>query len=598
MSTTAQDLLALVPTALRDDESDVIWGAIATAFSRVIRLYEAERDALPDLIDATDCPAAFLPDLAHTVGYSPDLRLRHRYEALVVGVALAWRRLISTSPAVWARKWEPATIGNYVRATTGARAWIGDWFDFRTVVGVSTLPFFATQSVVDNGDWWLDIHVEDFAGGLDRDIAEDALDLIRAGGERINVAFVDFVENFNEGLDRYSRSGAVTARDTDTVANGGVRLGHGQAFDLAAGAEEASGPFEPFDANTDWTLALRFRQDVVAAAWIWEWSDGTALNRIAVIAFATQLRLQITIGGVSVLAGGVAAITNGVWHLGTLQHDAATNTFRLWRENVLSLSGSYVGTFPVMDQLTLGLDVGLGIAPFTGLIGATALMLGDQSARRTAWIADPHHVFRDEVGVTNVWNDGGEIFDTLGAVTATDRVGLYPMTALNGASLELGHPDTVDSFLLTTAGSYATWDHEIYNFVIRIPESIATQLTAEIRVRDDDAGAYYGIRITQGLGPGNIALLRSGPVVVTAAFGVGFDTNILVHVETSPVAGGVQIDVHINGTLVISHTDAVPLVPGAVRLIARRFAVGFVDAFTIHWWEAVPIPVERRILGG
>lgn len=183
--------------------SDRIIRGITDAYSRVRAVTQERMVRLFDLMSSRDCPAQFLDGLASVVGFSPDLKLSTYIDGD------DWRSVIDMAPTIWAAKGGHETYRSIILAMTQARAWIGDWFSFRTVAGTSLFPWFGTAALPVAGDWWTEIHVEDADGALDRDLAMAALDIVRPIGERLNVTFVSWVENW-DNLFRWAYTGDAT----------------------------------------------------------------------------------------------------------------------------------------------------------------------------------------------------------------------------------------------------------------------------------------------------------------------------------------------------------------------------------------------------
>lgn len=177
--------------------------AVATVVARLFSVPRARRAQLFDLISALDCPVRFLEELAATVGFTRELR------ASTYPEGEEWRAIITFAPAIWESKGEHETLRDIIRAFVGARSWIGDWHNFRTQAGVSTFPFFGTTVWTSNGDWVSNIHVEDRDAVLDRNRTVDALDVVRNGGEVLEVTFIEFLENW-DNLFRWTIVGAAT----------------------------------------------------------------------------------------------------------------------------------------------------------------------------------------------------------------------------------------------------------------------------------------------------------------------------------------------------------------------------------------------------
>lgn len=206
-------------TATANRTENRVLYALAEVVARAGNVTRTLAQDLFSLMSASDCPARFLSELATVVGFDDTLRVSGYPQGV------DWRRIIDLAPSLWRAKGDHETLRDVVRAFTGARAWIGDWFSFRTVAGTTIWPWFSTFSVAVNGDWWTEVHVEDVDGALDRDLAEDALALVRAGGEVKHLTYAHYVENW-DALDRW----------TDRAAAGWSVSGQELALDSTAGA--------------------------------------------------------------------------------------------------------------------------------------------------------------------------------------------------------------------------------------------------------------------------------------------------------------------------------------------------------------------------
>jgi len=186
--------------------------AITNTIARLRRIREVRRSKLRDLLIARDCPDRFVEDLAGVVGFSDDLRVSAR-----VTTPDDWRRIVDLAPGIWGSKGEHEVYRRIIRALCGTRSWIGDWFSFRAVAGASLLPYFATGPLPSGGEYVTNIHIEDLeASTIDRDMAEDALDLVRLGGETLELAYVLAIENW-DNAHRWTQSATGVTLGTQEV---------------------------------------------------------------------------------------------------------------------------------------------------------------------------------------------------------------------------------------------------------------------------------------------------------------------------------------------------------------------------------------------
>jgi hypothetical protein len=120
--------------------------------------------------------------------------------------------------------------------------------------------------------------------------------------------------------------------------------------------------------------------------------------------------------------------------------------------------------------------------------------------------------------------------------------------------------------------------------------------TAELRMRIRETGvAHYEARLTQGPGPNNVVLARSGIPVATATYGIPdvTTTNIIAQMATFPTMGpGVAVQIIIDGTTVINYIDATPIAgPGGASFEAKSGNGGVVS-----WFDVLDVPPEIRTI--
>ncbi|MGE0229467.1 MAG: phage tail protein [Dehalococcoidia bacterium] len=158
---------------------------------------------------------------------------------------------------------------------------------------------------------------------------------------------------------------------------------------------------------------------------------------------------------------------------------------------------------------------------------------------------------------TGRWQDAGTVSDA-------------------GDVLTLGPDADADSTLTYAASTPdpAEWTHAHLDFIAMVSVG-----TGRFRFRIEGAD-YYEIQLTAGASAGNIVLSRSGSGVATATYGIDTATGYYVTVSTYPLSSGsLEIQVRIDGTLLITYTDASPHAPGPVRF---GVATG-TSAMTVAW---------------
>lgn len=185
----------------------------------------AKTKSLPKLWSVIDAPDEALPFLQTIVGWTSELAsITDRLTPFQL------RRLISASAAIWNTRGPEDGIVNVIRFLTGARARVWSWFDFRFIIDET-----GTSEEHDGRDAWvvscpgepaLDEYrsnvrvVDDGTGSLDRKLVVDVLGLLRPTGERFDVTWLAFLDEFEEAGDSFQWTGLVP----DQVAAGFASL--------------------------------------------------------------------------------------------------------------------------------------------------------------------------------------------------------------------------------------------------------------------------------------------------------------------------------------------------------------------------------------
>lgn len=194
--------------------SNTVLRGLLAAKARVRRVREMLRARLPYLQSVADVPLRHIRELAWTVGWTDDIRV----SAYIEGED--WRRVIAFAPSIWANKGTHEGTRAVVRALTGGlRTFIGDWHSLRFEPG-DRPPCYVTEDIADDGHHRVEIHVEDPAGTLDRDLAADAIDLVRPFGERVALTYVHMIENW-DSLARWDVSSVASVDANELVLTSG-----------------------------------------------------------------------------------------------------------------------------------------------------------------------------------------------------------------------------------------------------------------------------------------------------------------------------------------------------------------------------------------
>ncbi len=146
----------------------------------------------------TECPDDYLQYLKNIVGWTP------RYDNITSALdAATLRRLIATSIPLWRRRGAEDTLLDVLTLVTGARQRLWNWFYFRWIVGETVL-----SEVHEGADSWAvgtpgtsdaeytsNLRIVD-DGTLDRAVVRQLLNLMRPIGERFEVTYLLFLDEF------------------------------------------------------------------------------------------------------------------------------------------------------------------------------------------------------------------------------------------------------------------------------------------------------------------------------------------------------------------------------------------------------------------
>lgn len=153
--------------------------------------------------DPATCPAALLPYLKDHVGFGSELG------AVFANLdAPTLRKLIRLAVPFWMEKGTAHGLVAAARALSGRDPIYEDWFDLRTRVGVSVLgesgALGSSPMLGEAGEYHSSLRVVD-DGVLSEALLLELVALLRPAGERIQVTLLDFADQFNSGLDRWTQ---------------------------------------------------------------------------------------------------------------------------------------------------------------------------------------------------------------------------------------------------------------------------------------------------------------------------------------------------------------------------------------------------------
>jgi len=204
----------------------------------------------------TECPDEFLKYLKNIVGWTNDLN--YITEALSND---ALRRLIAASIPLWKKRGREQALLDVLRLATGTRCRIWNWFDYRWVLDETNLgeqhegrdpwiielpgpptltEYYSTLRIVDDGS-------------LNRELVANLVQFMRPVGERVEVAYIDFLDQFLVD-DDLSQWQTLQGSEYLTVAEGqGQLLDTSQIESVITSRTDA---FQWHDCVTYWRIKL------------------------------------------------------------------------------------------------------------------------------------------------------------------------------------------------------------------------------------------------------------------------------------------------------------------------------------------------------
>lgn len=196
---------------------------------------QEQHSAVADLIasvwdnqDAATCPEDLLIYLKDIVGWDA------KYDYITEGLSTNdLRKLIKVGIPFWKRRFSAQGLTDIIRFLTGRSAIYYDWFYWRAITGE---VFFSEEQL--GYDFWLiggdhsyqDEHFSQLRlmddGTLDRQLVLDLAALHRPLSERLEIAIVDFLDQFDLARDRWTTlqgtAAAITVDKTFSIPAGTV----------------------------------------------------------------------------------------------------------------------------------------------------------------------------------------------------------------------------------------------------------------------------------------------------------------------------------------------------------------------------------------
>lgn len=161
----------------------------------------AQIQAIPKLWSVKDCPDEWLHALKAIVGWSSepdDEIITSRLPPRTL------RRLIAASGELWRTRGSEGAILNALRQVTTARARMLNWFDFRWVCDETALgeanegsdPWCVhLPGTEERPEQWSHLRIVD-DGTLDRNLVGKLVNLMRPSGERCEIVYLSFLDEF------------------------------------------------------------------------------------------------------------------------------------------------------------------------------------------------------------------------------------------------------------------------------------------------------------------------------------------------------------------------------------------------------------------
>lgn len=177
---------------------------------------------IPDLWSVTDCPDEYLKYLKWIVGWTS--ALSNITDELSDDEL---RRLISISGRLWKLRGPEDTIVDVMRFATGQRCRVWNWFDFRWITGETD---FSEDH--DGRDPWMIAAADTYEsnlrivdeGDLNRTLVVNLLKLMRASGERWEITYLSFLDQFISDGDDSQWQKSVADSPSLTVSGGTLTL--------------------------------------------------------------------------------------------------------------------------------------------------------------------------------------------------------------------------------------------------------------------------------------------------------------------------------------------------------------------------------------
>lgn len=169
-------------------------------FQSVWEITQGNIFAIKNLSSVTDIPDEFLPFLKNLVGWTSEPVTRRITDGMD---AATLRRLISASVALWRGRGPEDAIVDFLNLLVGQRIRIWNWFDLRWILDEAAIgethqgrdPFLLDLPQDGDDQQRFNVRIVD-PGDLDRELVRNVVKLMRPVGERIDISYIDFLDQF------------------------------------------------------------------------------------------------------------------------------------------------------------------------------------------------------------------------------------------------------------------------------------------------------------------------------------------------------------------------------------------------------------------
>jgi len=254
------------------------------------------------------------------------------------------RKLVGLAAELWQQKGTELGLGNFIRAVTGHEAEIENWFFYRWILGETglwygyspTMPWMWGSTLTPMDEFLSGIFIMD-EGGIDYDLVSQVVDLARPLGEHYQIIYMEFVDNFRLGREKWT-----TFAGTAAVWNSTTK-----SLELPVGTVEFTdtllAPGWPYEQNVLCTFQITNPAQIPTFGWTATAGPGAAPDGVfcEVDPLAGTVDLSIMWGGAPVLLQSVpltVPVVPGLKHwfrVSTSDLGAGNIRIRTYVDNVL-----------------------------------------------------------------------------------------------------------------------------------------------------------------------------------------------------------------------------------------------------------------------